>query len=160
MKYYGKLFKETMKDYDKKTRQLVDEISDDVIKDLNEEEIKQLKTNPPYSHFGFGLYIRNNYIYNNPKIDFLVEPDSLSGMIYAKIIEKILKKELIEKLREHGFEGNDYVAITCLIKKNKKEIYKQLIDYMNNNKEVNTSDILDYTFDITNTEFDEFEIED
>ena len=39
-------------------------------------------------HFGLGLYIRNNYIYN--KIDLNVDADDMSYDIFNKIIE-ILK---------------------------------------------------------------------
>ena len=37
--------------------------------------------------------------------------------------------------------------------------YSKLYDYLMNNKEANINDILDYTFEITGTEEEEFEIE-
>lgn len=75
----------------KETNDLLNEIASDVIKNLDEETINNLKTNPEYNHFGFGLYIRNNYIYNNEKIKYRIEPDSFSEEIYNKILEKLSK---------------------------------------------------------------------
>ena len=44
---------------------------------------------PKYSHFGIGLYIRNNFIYNNPKLKYYFDHDELSERIFNKIIEKL-----------------------------------------------------------------------
>lgn len=66
-------------------------IADKVIAGLSNKEIDALKESPEYSHFGFGLYIRNNYIYNNEDIKYKIEPDDFSFDIFEKIIEKITK---------------------------------------------------------------------
>lgn len=88
-----KLFEETLEECSKKKQKLVEELANEVINDLDDETIETLKTKPPYNHFGFGLYIRNNYIYTN-KNKIIGDPDSLSAMIYAKILEIIdIKKE-------------------------------------------------------------------
>ena len=70
---------------------LVNDIADEVIDNLKDEIKEQLKLRPRYSHFEFGLYIRNNYIYNNNKIKYRIEPDELSYKIYNKILEKLSK---------------------------------------------------------------------
>ena len=75
----------------KEINDLVNEITNDIIKNLDEETIHDLKTNPEYNHFGFGLYIRNNYIYNNNKIKYRIEPDDFSKKIYNKILENLSK---------------------------------------------------------------------
>lgn len=70
---------------------LIDELAIDIINDLDTKTIKELRKKTEYSHFGFGLYIRNNYIYNNDKIKYMVEPDDFSSEIYDRIIEKLSK---------------------------------------------------------------------
>lgn len=75
----------------KEINDLGNEITNDVIKNLDEEIINDLKTNPEYNHFGFGLYIRNNYVYNNDKIKYRIEPDDFSKKIYNKILENLSK---------------------------------------------------------------------
>ncbi len=67
----------------------VDELSDEVIKELSDEDKQELKSKPEYSHFGIGLYIRNNFIYGNDKLAYRFEADSLSKKIYDRILEKI-----------------------------------------------------------------------
>lgn len=72
---------------------LVSDISDDVIKELDEEDKKILLKNDNYidHHFGFGLYIRNNFIYQNDKIKYKIEADFLSHRIFDEIIKKLKK---------------------------------------------------------------------
>ncbi len=77
--------------------ELIEEIANDIIGDLDYETIDELKKKPEYSHFGFGLFIRNNYIYNNDKIKYRVEADSFSSKIYDKILEKICDFDIKEK---------------------------------------------------------------
>ena len=60
----------------------VKEIADKVINELSKEE-----TDYSGKHFGLGLYIRNNYIYN--KIDLNVDADDMSYDIFNKIIEML-----------------------------------------------------------------------
>ena len=75
----------------KEINDLINEIASDVIKKLDEGVINDLKINPEYNHSGFGLYIRNNYIYNNDKIKYRIESDDFSEKIYNKILEKLSK---------------------------------------------------------------------
>lgn len=72
---------------------LVSDISDDVIKELDEEDKKSLLKNDDYidHHFGFGLYIRNNFIYQNDKIKYKIEADFLSHRICDEIVKKLKK---------------------------------------------------------------------
>lgn len=80
------LIKENLEKYDN----YVKEIANKVINELSKEEKEKLLKISDYSgvHFGLGLYIRNNYIYN--KIDLNVDADDMSYDIFNKIIE-ILK---------------------------------------------------------------------
>lgn len=68
----------------------VKEIANKVINELSKEEKEKILKISDYSgeHFGLGLYIRNNYIYN--KIDLNVDADDMSYDIFNEIIE-ILK---------------------------------------------------------------------
>lgn len=68
---------------------IIDDTADAVIRALDEDTIEKLKNNKVeyYHHFGFGLFIRNNFIYD--KIKYRVDADYLSHEIYGKIIEKI-----------------------------------------------------------------------
>lgn len=72
---------------------IVNDISDDVIKKLNQEEKKSILEHDNYidHHFGFGLYIRNNFIYNNDKIKYKIEADFLSHRIFDEIVKKLRK---------------------------------------------------------------------
>lgn len=71
---------------------LIDIIASQVISDLSDENIEFLKKHDEFEHFGIGLYIRNNYIYNNKNIKYRVEPDEFSHKIYNKIMEKLNNK--------------------------------------------------------------------
>lgn len=71
---------------------LICSIAEDVITSLNDAEINDLKLNKKYSHFGFGLYIRNNFIYKNDKIKYRLPVDDFGYMIFEKVIEKIDKE--------------------------------------------------------------------
>lgn len=79
---------------------LIDEIANDVINDLDSDTIDKLKKKPEYSHFDFGLFIRNNYIYNNDKIKYRVEADSFASKVYDKILEKLCSPSIEENKNE------------------------------------------------------------
>ena len=51
-------------------------------------EIKRYeKNNSEIHHWGLGLYIRNNEIYNDEYLmDYKVDPDEISDMIIKKLI--------------------------------------------------------------------------
>ncbi len=82
------MIKEFYENYEE-IEKLVDKLADDIINNLDKKMIKKLKRRPKYDHFGFGLYIRNNYIYNNEQIKYMIEADDLSSEIYDRIIEKL-----------------------------------------------------------------------
>ncbi|MDD6224324.1 MAG: hypothetical protein PUB18_04915 [bacterium] len=79
-----------LKKAQKELDNIVNELADRVINDIEESTKEELKSKPEYSHFGFGLYIRNKFIYGNDKIKYRLEADHLSHLIYDKILEKIL----------------------------------------------------------------------
>lgn len=68
---------------------LIDELATEIINKIDDKLKEELKKQSKYSHFGFGLYIRNNFVYNNDKIKYRVEADSFSHKIYDKIMEKL-----------------------------------------------------------------------
>ena len=77
---------------------IADKLVDKIIKELDKKSFKKLKKLSllykigidlsDNQHFGFCLYIRNNYIYNNPELIEQVEPDEFSSIIYKKILKK------------------------------------------------------------------------
>lgn len=78
---------------------IADKLSDKVIEELDKKNFNKIKKLSllykigidlsDNQHFGFCLYIRNNYIYNNPLLIEKVEPDEFSSIIYKKILNKI-----------------------------------------------------------------------
>jgi len=68
---------------------IINNIADKIIAELNLSQIEYLKQKPEYDHFGFGLYIRNAFVYNNADIKYRVEADSFSKKIYNKVLEKL-----------------------------------------------------------------------
>lgn len=75
-----------MLDYSKKLECIVD----DIINNLTKIEKKKLLHHSNYNdyHFGFGLYIRNHYIYNHFDLN-MIEPDDLSEEIFNRVVEKL-----------------------------------------------------------------------
>ena len=71
---------------------IVNDIAEKVIAQLSKKELNYLKQNDEYEHFGFGLYIRNNYIYKNENLKYRVEPDDFGYKIFERVIEKIKEK--------------------------------------------------------------------
>ena len=80
-----------IKEYDEEENQLADEIVSKILNDMTKKQIRKLK-GFGYFHFGNGLYIRNNYIYNNKKIIDKVEPDEFSYLVYVKLVKKMKNK--------------------------------------------------------------------
>ena len=74
----------------------VSDAADDIVLNISSEDKKKLLEQPDYSrhHFGFGMYIRNHYIYSKeggmPLPGFLA--DSVSHKIFDRVIE-LLKQE-------------------------------------------------------------------
>ena len=88
----NKSFNEIMEQTQKEVDDIINMLADEIINNLDDNIRQELKKKSEYNHFGFGLYIRNNYIYNNEKIKYRFEADDLSSMIYDKIIEKLSEK--------------------------------------------------------------------
>lgn len=65
-----------------------------LLSELKEEDKKVLLENPDYSlhHFGFGLYIRNQYIHGKDLDFFFVQADDLSHDVFEELI-RLLKEE-------------------------------------------------------------------
>ena len=78
---------EILKEAKQEIDRLVNEIAKNIINDLDEAAKTKLKKHPPYNHFGIGLYIRNNYVYNNKKIKYKVDADDLSSKVYYRILD-------------------------------------------------------------------------
>ena len=89
-----------------KKKLTIDEIVETELNRLSDEDKKALLENPDYidHHFGYGMYIRNEYIHsgkmkdpeqntdpNDPYYPY-IHPDNLSEIIFEKIIEKIKKQ--------------------------------------------------------------------
>jgi len=68
---------------------IISNLADKVIDTLKSESIENLKKKSEYEHFGLGLYIRNNFIYNNDEIPYRIDADDISSLVFYKIIEKI-----------------------------------------------------------------------
>ena len=73
----------------KEINDLIEKIATRVIDELSAEDKKKLKIHNQYEHFGIGLYIRNNYIFNNEDIKYRMDADELSLTIYNKVIERL-----------------------------------------------------------------------
>ena len=87
-----KTFDEIVKQAQVEINNIVVMLADDVINDIADNTKQELKRKPEFSHFGFGLYIRNKYIYINEKIKYRIEADDLSYKVYNKIIEKLTSR--------------------------------------------------------------------
>lgn len=87
----------------------IEAVAIECIDRLSEEDKIQLCKTPCSGlyHFGYGLYIRNNYIHNK-NLPFFCDPDSLSGEIITKILCKLLPEEA-EAMEDSciGYEYND-----------------------------------------------------
>ncbi len=82
-------------------RMSIDEIADRELASLPKKEKKYLFEHPNYSdhHFGYGMYLRNEYIHSGildtgdeNGIEMLFIPDDMSEIIFKRIIEKLKEK--------------------------------------------------------------------
>ena len=76
-----------IKKYNEEINKLDDKILLQILNEMTNDQIKKLK-GVGYNHYGNGLYIRNNYIYNNKKIREKIEPDEFSYLVYSKLLDK------------------------------------------------------------------------
>lgn len=70
----------------------IEEISNKVNKEINifQKIFLFITQNSLMHHWGFCLYIRNNYIYNNEKLmNMNIDPDELSEKIFKKVVKVI-----------------------------------------------------------------------
>ena len=69
----------------------IDEVVDDVITQLDETQINDIRRHPSSTcmHFGLGLWIRNNYVHSG-RMGTISSPDSLSWTVTEKIARKLL----------------------------------------------------------------------
>jgi hypothetical protein len=69
----------------------IDEAVEDVIAQLDEEEIDDVRRypSPTRMHFGLGLWIRNNYVHSG-RMGTVSSPDSLSWTVSEEIARKLL----------------------------------------------------------------------
>lgn len=87
-KYYEKV-----KEANRERNEYVDKIANIVLKKLNEKDKEYifLHPDPTTHHFGLGLAIRNQYIYNDKYNSPDCEPDSLSSDIVSRIASLIIE---------------------------------------------------------------------
>ena len=89
------------------TEVFITKATEDLVRNLSEEDKAALLKNPEYAdhHFGLGMYIRKHHIYTNPDLKLpSVMADGLSHKIFDQVI-LILKKEAGNKLSEEGEES-------------------------------------------------------
>ncbi len=73
----------------------VDEVANKCFSELTDEDKQAFREHPnPYEHhFGYGMYIRNNYLYGK-ELEFpAMIADNMSHQILEKIIDMCLKEE-------------------------------------------------------------------
>lgn len=72
-----------------KYNKYVSDIAKKIIEELSDNDRKELLKDSNYinHHFGFGMYIRNNYIYE--KIDIKIDADEMSADIFYEILKQL-----------------------------------------------------------------------
>lgn len=77
--------------FSEKNRMTIDEVVDDVIAQLDETQIDDIRRHPSSTrmHFGLGLWIRNNYV-RSGRMGTVSSPDSLSWTVTEKVARKLL----------------------------------------------------------------------
>ena len=90
----------------------VKEIANTIIMDLPDEDKEKIRKDSDYSgyHFGFGLYIRNNYIYG--KVDIKVDADDMSSDIFYEIVDILNSQKKCKEIQKYiflfSFRGGSY----------------------------------------------------
>ena len=87
--------KDALIDFLENEEKYVDEIAAKCLSEMTEEDKQVFREHPnPYEHhFGYGMYIRNQYLYGNELSVPAIIADNLSSRILEKIIDTILKEE-------------------------------------------------------------------
>lgn len=91
-------------------------VVEDCVLHMKPEDKAYIRENP-YSieyHFGYALYIRNHYIYDEgSKLDFAYEPDQLSSDIMTYIFSLLLPGEYIygDRFIEWLFDDRKFIAM-------------------------------------------------
>lgn len=77
--------------FPEKHHMTINEVVDDVITQLDETQIDDIRRHPSSTrmHFGFGLWIRNNYVHSG-RMGTVSSPDSLSWTVTEKVARKLL----------------------------------------------------------------------
>lgn len=108
----------------------------DCIKNFKDEEIEYLRDNPNVTmhHMGFGMYIRNHYIYGNDEAETYGEPDDISSMILEKIFSILLPDEFeyADSLSNAIFSNRAFLALR---KEYKKKYGKYPVDFVKRARE-------------------------
>ena len=70
---------------------LIEAIYESALVTLDDETLQSIRLNPSIAsmHFGLGLYIRNQFIYSGIQ-GYVSNPDSASGAVLRKLVEKVL----------------------------------------------------------------------
>ena len=100
--------------------EFVNEVAEDCFANLTDKEKEIIYDNPNSHdyHFGYCMYIRNNYIYNNMNdLPFEVEPDGLSGTIMNVIIGKITGDDPTDTFQYRLYEHKEYIKLRKLYRK-------------------------------------------
>ena len=101
-------------------KEFVFEVAEDCFANLTEEQKEIINDNPNSLdyHFGYCMYIRNHYIYNNiDNLDFEVEPDSLSGTIMNVLIEKVTGDDPYDTFQHRLYGHKEYIRLRKLYRK-------------------------------------------
>lgn len=77
--------------FPEKHHMTINEVVDDVITQLDETQIDDIRRHPSSTrmHFGLGLWIRNNYVHSG-RMGTVSSPDSLSWTVTEKVARKLL----------------------------------------------------------------------
>ncbi len=70
----------------------IEDVARKCIADMTEEDKQAFRNDPDPSnyHFGYGMYIRNNYLRGKElPIEFTFDADRMSGLILERIIELV-----------------------------------------------------------------------
>lgn len=80
--------------YEETELKFVIAVAEDCIKNMTEEDKHYIRLHPcsVEYHFSYGMYIRNQYIYNQDffNLNFICNPDDLSMKILNMIISKLI----------------------------------------------------------------------
>ena len=112
-------------------KEFVHEVAEDCFANLSDEQKEIINDNPNSLdyHFGYCMYIRNNYIYNNmDNLDFEVEPDELSSAIMEVLIEKITGDDPLDSFQYRLYGHEEYIKLRRLYRKQYGRDAKELTE--------------------------------